>query len=191
VYAFGIGKGAQGRAASSSITKVPRAPTADTTGTARAAGAARSARASAQTAGVGGTKSADGPSRRSSTPSRKKGDELNAGLSTSQAYTVHEATEDWLTRGLPGRSDRTRQIYREALAPLLEKIGKRPLHDLEADEVEAGLRSLTGDLSSRSLKIAHDYRHGDHLPPPQRYRTYALTVILGGSVKIKTCLGSA
>jgi integrase len=87
---------------------------------------------------------------------KKKGDELNAGLNTSKAYTVQKAADDWLEHGLPGRSDRTRQIYRDALAPLLEKIGKRPLRDLEADEVEAGLRSLTEDLASRSLKIAHE-----------------------------------
>jgi integrase len=40
--------------------------------------------------------------------------------------------------------------------PLLEKIGKRPLRDLTAGEVEAGLRSLSANLSSRSLQIAHN-----------------------------------
>jgi integrase len=87
---------------------------------------------------------------------KKKGDELNSGLSTSQTYSVQKAADDWLERGLPGRSDRTRQIYRDALAPLLENIGKRALRDLGADEIEAALKSLTEDLSSRSLKIAHE-----------------------------------
>jgi len=46
-------------------------------------------------------------------------------------------------------------VYRDALAPLLAKIGKRPLRDLTAGEVGAGLRSLAGTMSSRSLQIAH------------------------------------
>jgi hypothetical protein len=66
------------------------------------------------------------------------------------------AASDWLEHGLPGRSERTREIYHDALAPLLAKIGKRPLRDLTAGEIEAGLRSLTGNLSSRSLQIAHN-----------------------------------
>ena len=87
---------------------------------------------------------------------KKKSEELDAGLSTSRSYKVEAAAYDWLEHGLPGRSERTREIYRDALAPLLEKIGKRPLRDLTAGEVEAGLRSLTENLSSRSLQIAHN-----------------------------------
>ena len=34
-------------------------------------------------------------------------------------------------------------------------IVRRPLRDLTTGEVAAGLRSLTGTLSSRSLQIAH------------------------------------
>lgn len=85
----------------------------------------------------------------------KKREELDAGLATSRSYKVERAASDWLEHGLPGRSERTRQIYRDALAPLLRKIGHRTLRDLAAEEVEAGLRSLTGELSSRSLRIAH------------------------------------
>jgi hypothetical protein len=87
---------------------------------------------------------------------KKKSEELDAGLSTSRSYTVESAAHDWLEHGLPGRSERTRQVYRDALAPLLAKIGKRPLRDLTAGDIEACLRSLTGNLSSRSLQIAHN-----------------------------------
>ena len=86
---------------------------------------------------------------------KRKQKELDAGLSTSRGYTVQQAADDWLKHGLSGRSERTHEIYRDALAPLLEKIGKRALRDLTADEVEMGLRSLTGELSTRSLQIAH------------------------------------
>ena len=87
---------------------------------------------------------------------KKKSEELDGGLSTSRSYTVENAAHDWLEHGLPGRSERTHVVYRDALAPLLAKIGKRPLRDLTAGDIEAGLRSLTGNLSSRSLQIAHN-----------------------------------
>ena len=87
---------------------------------------------------------------------KKKSEELEVGLNTSRSYTVEAAAHDWLEHGLPGRSERTRELYRDALAPLLAKIGKRPLRDLTAGDIEVGLRLLTGNLSSRSLHIAHN-----------------------------------
>jgi Phage integrase, N-terminal SAM-like domain len=87
---------------------------------------------------------------------KTKSEELDAGLSTSRSYKAEAAAYDWLEHGLPGRSERTREVYRDALAPLLEKIGKRPQRDLTAGDVEAGLRSLAANLSSRSLQIAHN-----------------------------------
>src|SRR5215472_13130810 len=56
--------------------------------------------------------------------------ELDRGLRTSPKYTVRQAVEDWLRDGLPGRAERTRSIYREATAPLLELIGSTPLREL-------------------------------------------------------------
>jgi hypothetical protein len=43
--------------------------------------------------------------------------ELDRGLRTSATYTVQKAVDDWLEGGLPGRSERTRSVYREALTP--------------------------------------------------------------------------
>jgi hypothetical protein len=57
---------------------------------------------------------------------KRKSEELDAGLSTSRSYTVEAAARDWLEYGLPGRSERPREVYRDALAPLLAKIGRRP-----------------------------------------------------------------
>src|SRR3984957_8258311 len=51
--------------------------------------------------------------------------ELDRGLHTSATYTVRQAVDDWLKGGLPGRSDRTRSIYQEALKSLLEHIGAK------------------------------------------------------------------
>jgi hypothetical protein len=46
---------------------------------------------------------------------KKKSEELDAGLSTSRSYTVRAAASDWLEHGLPGRSERTREVYRMRL----------------------------------------------------------------------------
>ena len=62
--------------------------------------------------------------------------------------------DDWLEGGLPGRSERTRSIYREALSPLLDRIGSRPLKKLAARDVRKGLDALSDTLSTRYLQIA-------------------------------------
>jgi integrase len=80
--------------------------------------------------------------------------ELDRGLHTSATYTVRQAADDWLEGGLPGRSERTRSIYREALIPLLDRIGGRPLRELTARDVRNGLESLGDTLSTRYLQIA-------------------------------------
>ena len=80
--------------------------------------------------------------------------ELDRGLHTSATYTVRQAVDDWLEGGLPGRSERTRSIYREALLLLLERIGGRPLRELTARDVRKGLEALGDDLSTRYLQIA-------------------------------------
>lgn len=87
---------------------------------------------------------------------KKKSEELEVGLSMSRTYTVQSAAHDWLEYGLPGRSERTRELYRDALTPLLAKIGRQPLQDLTAGDIATGLRLLTGKLSSRSLHLAHN-----------------------------------
>ena len=76
--------------------------------------------------------------------------ELDRGLHTSATYTVRQAVDDWLEGGLPGRSERTRSIYREALKPLLEHIGLRPLRELTARDVRRGLEALSGKVTTWS-----------------------------------------
>ena len=80
--------------------------------------------------------------------------ELDRGLRTSPTYTVQQAVDDWLRGGLPGRSERTRSVCREATAPLLEHIGSKPLRELTAGDVRAGLEALSDRLSTRYLQIA-------------------------------------
>jgi integrase len=80
--------------------------------------------------------------------------ELDRGLRTSSAYTVQQTVADWLEGGLPGRAERTRSVYREALAPLMGQIGNKPLRELTAGDVRGGLEALSGRLSTRYLQIA-------------------------------------
>jgi len=80
--------------------------------------------------------------------------ELDRGLRTSAVYTVRQAVDDWLQGGLPGRSERTHSVYREALQPLMGQIGSRPLQELTAGDVRTGLEALSGHLSTRYLQIA-------------------------------------
>jgi hypothetical protein len=80
--------------------------------------------------------------------------ELDRGLHTSAAYTVQHAVDDWLEGGLRGRSERTRSIYREALKPLLEHIGTRPLRELTARDVRRGLEALSERMSTRYMQLA-------------------------------------
>jgi integrase len=68
--------------------------------------------------------------------------------------TTMRAVDDWLEGGLPGRSERTRSIYGEALTPLLGRIGSRPLRELTAPDVRKGLEALSDRLSTRYLQIA-------------------------------------
>jgi integrase len=80
--------------------------------------------------------------------------ELDRGLRTSGTYTVRDAVQDWLRDGLPGRSERTLGVNREATAPLLVHIGSRPLRDLTAGDVRAALEAMSDRLSTRYLQIA-------------------------------------
>ena len=76
--------------------------------------------------------------------------ELGRAPRSSRTYTVAEAVSAWLEDGLPGRSGRTKTIYKDGLAPLLAKIGHRPLRDLTALEVRKSLQGRSGHLSTRS-----------------------------------------
>jgi integrase len=82
--------------------------------------------------------------------------ELNAGVRPVAGYTVQAAVDDWLVHGLPGISARTVQLYRDGIKPLTDQIGNRPLRKLSASDVRSALSALSGELSTRSLQIAHN-----------------------------------
>ena len=79
--------------------------------------------------------------------------DLDKGVRPSATYTVSNALDDWLANGLSGRSDRTRELYRDTVKPLREWLGDVKLKELTAGDVQETLDALAGRLSTRSLQI--------------------------------------
>jgi integrase len=79
--------------------------------------------------------------------------QLDSGVRSSGTYTVGNALDDWLAGGLHGRSDRTRELYRDTVKPLRDQLADVKLRDLTAGDVQESLDALAGHLSTRSLQI--------------------------------------
>ena len=79
--------------------------------------------------------------------------ELDNGVRSSATYTVGNALDDWLAVGLSGRSDRTRELYRDTVKPLREPLGDIKLRELTAGDVQEALDALADRLSTRTLQI--------------------------------------
>ena len=72
--------------------------------------------------------------------------ELDNGIRSSATYTVGNALDDWLAGGLSGRSDRTRELYRDTVKPLREPLGDVKLRELTAGDVQQTLDALADRL---------------------------------------------
>jgi len=79
-----------------------------------------------------------------------------AGLKTVEGYTVAQAVQDWLSKGLKGRDDETLKANRIlAEQHVLPLIGATKLTELSADDVDDWLDGLTTKLATRSLQGVH------------------------------------
>ncbi|GAA4514129.1 site-specific integrase [Actinoallomurus oryzae] len=82
--------------------------------------------------------------------------DLEAGIKTAEGYTVADAVNDWLSKGLKGRDPQTvttnRILADKHVIPL---IGDRRLKQLSADDVDEWLDGLTDKLATRSLAGVH------------------------------------
>jgi hypothetical protein len=58
--------------------------------------------------------------------------DLDSGIRPRATYAVGDALDDWLANGLSGRSDRTRELYRDTAKALRERLGEVKLRDLTA-----------------------------------------------------------
>jgi integrase len=79
--------------------------------------------------------------------------DLDSGARPSATYTVGAALDDWLANGLSDRSHRTKELYRDTVKPLRERLGDVKLRELTAGDVQETLDALAGQLSTRSLQI--------------------------------------
>jgi hypothetical protein len=80
-----------------------------------------------------------------------------AGLKPTPGYTVADAVNDWLAKGLKGRDDNTvttnRILAEQHLIPLIGAIKLKD--ELTADDVDKWLDGLTDKLATRSLQGVH------------------------------------
>lgn len=77
--------------------------------------------------------------------------ELDNGVRSSATYTVGNALDDWLASGLSGRSDRTRELYRDTVKPMT--IVPEPVSPLRSCRDAGGAR-CPGRLAGRGASPA-------------------------------------
>jgi len=83
--------------------------------------------------------------------------DLSAGIAAPDGrYTVGQAIEDWLRDGLDGRAEKTVTLNRGALKPFADRLGKRPLRELTAQDVRQVLTDIAATRSSRTVVVAHN-----------------------------------
>jgi integrase len=83
--------------------------------------------------------------------------DLTAGIAAPDGrYTVGQAIEDWLRDDLDGRAAKTVTLYRGALKPFGDHIGKKPLRELTAQDVRGVLSDLAATYSTRTVVVAHN-----------------------------------
>src|SRR5206468_1243789 len=80
--------------------------------------------------------------------------DLDGGVRSGATYTVGAALDDWLAKGLSGRTDRTKDLYQDTVKPLSQRLGEVKSRQLTAGDVQETLDALAGRLSTRSLQIA-------------------------------------
>jgi integrase len=83
--------------------------------------------------------------------------QVGGGPRPRRHYTVNDALDDWLARGLDGVSVRTVTLYKGTITPVLrEQLGNARLTDLTAGDVHAALTALAPRLSTRTVQISHN-----------------------------------
>ena len=87
---------------------------------------------------------------------RKAVNDLEAGIDTSDSYTVESAVRDWLAKGTKGLSAKTIYDYKSlAESNLIPFIGTYKLKELTADNVDDWLEGRRDHLTTRTLQAIH------------------------------------
>ena len=83
---------------------------------------------------------------------REVADDLDAGITAAQNYTVREAVEDFLDQGMKGKAQGTIDNYRPiASHHLIPHLGAARLKKLTADQLDIWLDERAAELSTRTL----------------------------------------
>jgi hypothetical protein len=83
-------------------------------------------------------------------------DDLEAGVRAEARYTVTDAVNDFLNKGLKGKSKATIDNYRSlATHHLIPQIGATKLQQLTADQLDEWMDDRAEGLSTRSLRLIH------------------------------------
>ena len=83
--------------------------------------------------------------------------QVEGGLRPRRRYTVGDALDDWLARGLDRVSARTVTLYRDTIAKALrEELGSVRLTELSASHVQSALGAIAAGRSTRTVQIAHN-----------------------------------
>jgi integrase len=83
--------------------------------------------------------------------------DLTAGIAAPDGrYTIGQAIEDWLRDGLDGRAQKTVTLNRGVLKPFADRIGKKALRELTAQDVRQVLTDIAATRSSRTVVVAHN-----------------------------------
>lgn len=88
---------------------------------------------------------------------RELREEYETGIRPSPGYTVADTVNDWLKRGLKGRSEGTVTKYRSLAANnVIPYLGKAKLRELTADDVDDWLDERAEHLATSTLKQCLD-----------------------------------
>ncbi|WP_371258598.1 tyrosine-type recombinase/integrase [Streptomyces sp. CC53] len=78
------------------------------------------------------------------------------GVKSSATYTVEQAVNDWLAKGLKGRDPNSVSTYRSlAVNHVIADLGKAKLRDLSADAVDCWLDEKSEVLATSSVEMVH------------------------------------
>ena len=81
---------------------------------------------------------------------------MEAGVTTDAKYTVEYAVNDFLAKGLKGRSKTTIDNYRSLAGhSLIPQIGGIKLKELTADQLDDWLDAHAEELTTRTLRLIH------------------------------------
>lgn len=83
-------------------------------------------------------------------------EDLEAGVSAAEGYTVADAISDFLDHGMKGKSPETTSNYRSlADHHLIPQLGAARLKKLTADDLDQWMDGRATELSNRTLRLVH------------------------------------